>query len=208
MDFLESVIGRMNGFLYRCRADENFTMLAMTSGIERITGYPAEDMTGNARRAFGSILFQDDLPRVEKVFQEALEARIDWSLEYRLCHRNGDLVWVSESGGGVWDEDGTLLYLEGSIVHIGALYQRIEQQTSELRAAASRTSAVIQSLRYLKILAVNASIEAARAGDSGSGFAELASQMRQLVSSSEDAARAISDAKHISKTSDENAATA
>ena len=36
MDFQTSVLGRMNGFLYRCRADENYTMLEMTDG----TGSP------------------------------------------------------------------------------------------------------------------------------------------------------------------------
>jgi PAS domain S-box-containing protein len=195
MDFLSSVIGRMNGFLYRCRADENYTMLEMMGGVERVTGYPADDIIGNARRSFSSIMYEDDLPRMDTAVGEALAARTDWSLEYRFRHRSGELVWVSETGGGVWDDKGELLYLEGSIIHIGALYQRLDEQTAELRAAASRTSEVIQSLRYLKILAVNASIEAARAGEAGAGFAELASQMRQLANSSEEAARAISDAK-------------
>ena len=39
--FLDSVVGRMNGFLYRCRADKEFTMLELTSGFERGFGIPA-----------------------------------------------------------------------------------------------------------------------------------------------------------------------
>jgi methyl-accepting chemotaxis protein len=45
------------------------------------------------------------------------------------------------------------------------------------------------------MLAVNAGIEAARAGSAGSGFAVLAAEMRQLANASEEAARAITAAQ-------------
>ena len=62
MDFLSSVLGRMSGFLYRCRADENYTMLEMTDGIERIFGYPADEIVGNRARTFTSIMCEEDVP--------------------------------------------------------------------------------------------------------------------------------------------------
>jgi PAS domain S-box-containing protein len=195
MDFQASILGRMNGFLYRCRADENYTMLEMTNGIERIFGYPAEEILGNSKRTFTSIMYEDDIPLMDEIVGRALEKRIDWTMEYRIRHKEGHLIWVTETGGGIWDESGELLYLEGSIINIGSLYQRIDEQTADMRVTASKTNEILQSLRYLKLLAVNAGIEAARAGSAGSGFAVLASEMRQLANSSEEAARAISDAQ-------------
>ncbi|CCM76861.1 Chemotaxis protein [Rhizobium mesoamericanum STM3625] len=195
MDFQTSVLGRMAGFLYRCRADENYTMLEMTDGIERIFGYPAEEIIGNVKRTFTSIMCEEDVPLMDKVVGIALEGRIDWTMEYRIRHRDGHYVWVTETGGGVWDENGELLYLEGSIINIESLYQRIDEQTAGMRITASKTNEILHSLRYLKLLAVNAGIEAARAGTAGSGFAVLAAEMRQLANSSEEAARAITSAQ-------------
>ncbi|MBB3407684.1 PAS domain S-box-containing protein [Rhizobium sp. BK316] len=191
MDFQSSVLGRMSGFLYRCRADENYTMLEMTDGIERIFGYPAEEIIGNSTRTFTSIMCEEDVPLMDKVVGIALESRTDWTMEYRIRHRDGHYVWVTETGGGVWNENGELLYLEGSIINIESLYQRIDEQTAGMRITASKTNEILHSLRYLKLLAVNAGIEAARAGTAGSGFAVLAAEMRQLANSSEEAARAI-----------------
>ncbi|WP_168879767.1 PAS domain-containing protein [Rhizobium sp. P28RR-XV] len=195
MDFQTSVLGRMAGFLYRCRADENYTMLEMTDGIERIFGYPANEIIGNRTRTFTSIMHEDDIPIMDELVGKALEARTDWTMEYRIRHSDGHLVWVTETGGGVWDEAGELLYLEGSILNVESLYQRLDEQTAGMRVTASKTNEILQSLRYLKLLAVNAGIEAARAGTAGSGFAVLAAEMRTLANSSEEAARAISSAQ-------------
>ncbi|CAN7333705.1 PAS domain-containing protein [Rhizobium sp. LjRoot98] len=195
MDFLSSVLGRMNGFLYRCRADEHYTMLDMTDGIQRIFGYKADEIVGNRVRTFTSIMCEDDVPAMDAVVGKALENRTDWTLEYRIRHNSGHLIWVTETGGGVWDTNGELLYLEGSIVNIESLYQRIDEQTADMRATASRTAEILHSLRYLKLLAVNAGIEAARAGTAGAGFAVLASEMRTLANDSEAVARQIATAQ-------------
>ena len=195
MDFLSSVLGRMNGFLYRCRADEHYTMLEMTDGIQRIFGYPTDEIVGNRVRTFTSIMCEEDVPAMDEVVGKALESHTDWTLEYRIRHNMGHYLWVTETGGGVWDADGELLYLEGSIVNIESLYQRIDEQTADMRATASRTAEILHSLRYLKLLAVNAGIEAARAGTAGAGFAVLASEMRALANDSEAVARQIAAAQ-------------
>lgn len=195
MDFQNSVLGRMNGFLYRCRADENYTMLEMTDGVMRVFGYPVDEIVGNRVRTFTSIMCEEDVPRMDEAVGLALETRTNWTIEYRIRHNQGHYIWVTETGGGVWDTDGTLLYLEGSIVNIESFYQRLDAQTAEMRVTASKSAEILHSLRYLKLLAVNAGIEAARAGSAGQGFAVLASEMRNLANVSEAAAREISQAQ-------------
>jgi hypothetical protein len=52
LDFFRSVAGNIKGFLYRCAADENYTMLNMTIGFVALTGFPLSDMLNNAVRTF------------------------------------------------------------------------------------------------------------------------------------------------------------
>jgi hypothetical protein len=75
MDFQNSVLGRMNGFLYRCRADENYTMLEMTDGIARVFGYPTDEIVGNRIRTFTSIMCEEDIPRMDELVALGLRRR-------------------------------------------------------------------------------------------------------------------------------------
>jgi PAS domain S-box-containing protein len=195
MDFLTSVISRMDGFLYRCRADADYTMLEVTDGIHRVFGYKQDEIIGNRVYAFSDLVSKEDLERMDEAVGCGLERKTNWTMEYRIRHAKGHEIWVTETGGGVWSDTGELMYLEGSIINIESLYQRIDAQTSEMRITASKTGEILHSLRYLKMLAVNAGIEAARAGSAGSGFAVLAAEMRQLANASEEAARAITAAQ-------------
>ena len=70
MNFQESVLGRMNGFLYRCRADADYTMLHMTDGVERVFGYPMDEIVGNRIRSFSSLISEDDLARMDEIVGE------------------------------------------------------------------------------------------------------------------------------------------
>lgn len=192
MDFKDSITGRMAGFLYRCLADKEYTMLNMTDGISRIFGYPVEDLLGNKVRSFASLIHPEDVALVDEAVISALATRTEWSMEYRIIHANGKPIWVSETGGAIWNADGQPVYTEGSIINIQSLHDRIEARTADIAYTASKTSDVLRSLRFLKILAMNAGIEAARAGPAGAGFAFLAHEMRALADRTEETANIIS----------------
>jgi PAS domain S-box-containing protein len=129
--FFESVLGRMNGFLYRCKADKEFTMLELTSGFERCFGFAASDVLGNRVRSFASLIHPDDSAAVDAAVVRGLEQGRNWTINYRLLHAAGHFVWVHEDGGGVWDEANAIIYLEGAVFDMHHLYASLQSQFSE-----------------------------------------------------------------------------
>jgi len=126
--FLDSVLTRMNGFLYRCKADKEFTMLELTSGFERCFGVDASEVIGNRVRSFASLIHPDDSLAVDEAVVRGLELRQNWNINYRLQHAEGHYVWVHEDGGGVWDETDAVAYLEGAVFDMHKLYASLQQQ--------------------------------------------------------------------------------
>lgn len=133
--FLESVLARMNGFLYRCRADKEFTMLELTSGFERHFGISADEILNNRVRSFASLIHPDDAPAVDLAVVQGLQQRRNWNINYRLRHAEGYYVWVHEDGGGVWNQSDELIYLEGAVFDMNQLYASLNSQFSEAAQA-------------------------------------------------------------------------
>jgi PAS domain S-box-containing protein len=188
---LLSITGRMDGFLYRCRNDPNYTMLYISEGIYTVSGYPPSDFIGNKVRGYSSVTHPDDIGAVDAAVGKALETQTNWNIDYRIMPRQGEPVWVHEIGGGVFDSAGQLEFLEGFIIDISERKQ-LEQANKDLidRIAVisehivKDTGNILEVLRALKMLALNARIEAARAGQMGLGFAVVAQEIKTLATTS------------------------
>lgn len=118
LDALLSITGRMDGFLYRCWNDASYTMLYISDGIFTLSGYSPDDLILNKVRDYSSIIHPDDLPDVYASVDEALEARRNWNMDYRIVSRKGESIWVREIGGGVFSDTGQLVFLEGFVIDI------------------------------------------------------------------------------------------
>jgi diguanylate cyclase (GGDEF)-like protein/PAS domain S-box-containing protein len=118
LDALLSITGRMDGFLYRCRNDRFYTMLYMSDGIQTLSHYPSRDFIHNGVRDYTSIIHPDDLAGVYAAVDQALEARRTWNMDYRIVTKEGKSLWVREIGGGVFNDAGVLVFLEGFVIDI------------------------------------------------------------------------------------------
>ena len=197
---MESVASRLNGFFYRCQNDPGYTMLVMTDGIAALTGYPAADFLNNRVRTFTSIVSPDDTAAVDAAVGAAIESRGKWEIDCRLIKRDGGTLWIHESGAGIFDEAGQLLFLEGACIDI-SLQKEQEQKLAGLIGQISGTSndivsavqRILKELRTLKLLSLNARIEAVRAAEHGAGFAVVAEEMKSLTESTRGEADRISE---------------
>lgn len=184
----DSITSRMNGFLYRCRNDEHYTMLVMSGRVERVTGYALNDLLGNRIASYVSLIHPDDVAAVDEAVEAGIKSKKNWDVDYRIRMSSGEIQWVNEHGGPVFNAQGELAYLEGVVVDIAQRKEEENQRTSNLNQVAAVSGNIIQEtqkilymLKSLRLLSLNASIEAARAGEAGRGFAVVAEHVKELA---------------------------
>jgi len=114
-DRYSTLVANIPGAVYRCANDVYWTMEFISEQIEELTGYPASDFINNAVRSYNSVIHPDDVLKVVDGVNEGIKNHRAYTIEYRVKHRDGSDVWVYERGAGVYDTDGTLLWLDGVI---------------------------------------------------------------------------------------------
>lgn len=182
-----SIIDRMDGFLYRCRNDKAYSMIFMVGDVQKLTGYKKEAFTGPECRSYANLTHPDDLETVYAAVDAALASKTNWGVDYRICRSDGSTIWVHEIGGGVFEGD-DLLYLEGVVIdadrtrkvelHNIAMLEAISEKA---RLLLGNTVPIVEVLRTLRVLAINARLEAGRAGPFGASFGFVAHEVSRLA---------------------------
>jgi diguanylate cyclase (GGDEF)-like protein/PAS domain S-box-containing protein len=114
---LQVLMDNLPGMAYRCRYDRHWTMLFVSQGCARLTGYEPEDLINNRVASYASLMDEEDSERILAEVQAALDNDESFSLEYGLTRQDGSRIWVWERGRGVEEEDGTVV-LEGIVLDI------------------------------------------------------------------------------------------
>lgn len=195
-----SVFNSANSFIYRCANDEHFTMAFMAGQVEHLCGRPRQDILGNAKVSFAGIMHDEDTPQALAHIDAAIEAGRPWDVAYRLSHPDGGSAWVRERGNAVYDDRGEMVFLEGLVVDATAEVELRRQLEGTLRKTEADNAEILKlaenilrSVQKLSILAINAGIEAARAGKAGQGFAFLAREIKALADENSAWANRITD---------------
>ncbi|SEQ18730.1 PAS domain S-box-containing protein [Ectothiorhodospira magna] len=188
LDAFNSIISRLNGFLYRCRNNDQYTMQWVSGRCRELTGYSQDELRQNKAVSYASLIHPEDSAIVHEAVSQAVAKGGHWDVDYRIRHRDGNVRWVNENGGPVLDQDGKPQYLEGVVIDIRRR-KDVESARHEQIAAVSRLSnsiitesnQILIVLKALRMLSLNASIEAARAGEHGRGFAVVAKEVNRLA---------------------------
>lgn len=114
---LQSVVNNIPDIIFRCKTDEEMTMLFLNNAIDKITGYKAQGFLLNRVRNYRDIIHQNDKKLVKSKIQEAIKNSSEYSIEYRIINSIGDTVWVRESAKVSIKENG-VQNIEGIITDI------------------------------------------------------------------------------------------
>ncbi len=161
---LRTLIGNLDGLVYRCRNDACWTMEFVSEGCERLTGYPAADLLHNRRISFDQLVHPQDLELLAQVAEAAVRTRERYTIEYRIVRADGGVRWVWERGTPVFGPDSKLVAFEGFIEDITERksdQERIVHQASydALTGLANRS---LLNTRLAQLIA-DAEVEGARA---------------------------------------------
>ena len=124
---LEMLLGELDGMVYRCRVDQQWTMEFVSDGCENLTGYAPEDLLMNSRISYEEMTYPADRERVRKEIENSLENKSTFSIEYRITHKDGSIRWVWERGREIDTNDGNIKYIHGFIHDITRRHKQEEE---------------------------------------------------------------------------------
>ena len=141
---LESLMGHLPGLAYRALADDHWTALFASKGIEDLTGYPADEFTSR-RLNYADIMLPEDRPATREAVLTALRERRMYEAEHRIRHKDGSVRWIWARGHGVFAPDGSLRFIEGLNLDM----TRQKQAEEKLRESEQRWRSLTEALPQL-----------------------------------------------------------
>lgn len=123
---LNSLLSNLDGMVYCCLLDEHWTMLFISDGCAKLTGYHSDEILNNGRISYEEMTHPDDRIIVRQAIDKALAQKDRFEIEYRIKTSDGQIKWVLERGAAIYNPQGTVEALEGYIQDI------TERKASEL----------------------------------------------------------------------------
>lgn len=124
---LSAVMNNLPGMAYRIVKNGKWMMEFVSQGCRFLTGYEPSFFANHELSKFFALIHEDDIERVEKEFQAAMDRKRNFHAEYRIKAANGETKWVfNRAEGATFDYEGSIR-IEGFITDFTG-YKNMEQK--------------------------------------------------------------------------------
>jgi len=192
-------IGNMTANLRELIAEVNQTSLQVASASQELSASSEETGKASEQTVVITQALADGAERQLRSLEQSSTELLNMSMSLTLVADNADGVSretrLSASAakvGAASIQQGVqqMNTIEENIDTLAARIERLSGQSKEIRNILDIITGIAAETN---LLAINAAIEAARAGDQGSGFAVVASSVRKLAERSADSAQQIAE---------------
>ena len=109
--------------------------------IEAVMGFTPEEWL-STQNIWMDRIHPDDRDRVIEVATRSSELGERFHMEYRMIHKDGHIIWITEDDACVFAEDGSQLYWQGVMLDVTPL----KQAESQLRLSESQFQGLVEHL--------------------------------------------------------------
>lgn len=110
---LETLLANLDGAVYRCRDDAQWTIEFISEGCLALTGYLPEELLLNQRLSFLELTHPEDREMVRAHIDACMREHRRIDIEYRIVRADGAVRWVWERGVGIYGASGKVEAMEG-----------------------------------------------------------------------------------------------
>ncbi|MBU2870187.1 MHYT domain-containing protein [Colwellia sp. E2M01] len=112
-----SLITNMPGVAFRCEYSKQWPMIYISPSIKELTGYADSDFL-TKKVAFGDLIIEEHQDRAMAAVTQALVYKTQYSLEFPIINKSGEVVWILNQGSFTFDKAGNTSWIDGVLLDI------------------------------------------------------------------------------------------
>lgn len=121
-----NIVTNVPGIVYTCMMNDSRTMLFLSSGFEKVTGFESANFL-EGTHSFTNLIYANDRERVLSIINKAVTRNHSYEVEYRIEDVSGEIRWLHEKGMAVPNPNLDGYALQGVMIDVTAQKEALSE---------------------------------------------------------------------------------